>query len=430
MQVALSSAIVTGDFGDQMKHFHVSSEVINLTVTLPVLGFGTGPLLWSPLSELFGRRPLWLIPFFVYIVFNIPCALAPNIGCLLVSRFLCGFFGSGPLTLAGGTIADIWGPEERGFAIALFAAAPYAGPVIGPLIGGFIGKYAGWQWLYWVNMISAFVVWVFAWTLPETFAPVLLKKRAVKMRKDTGDDSFVTEQEVLRRPLKEIVIETLIRPFQMLVEEPILLLMSMYVALVYGLLYAYFFAFPVVFVEGYGWDDAKTGLTFCGVFIGVGLALFVTPILEKKYKAKGDDVTPEDRLPGMLVGGPWVPISLFIFGWTATPYVKPSGGSWVGPASSGIPFGFGMVLVYFSANAYLIESFPAYVASALAAKTVVRSAAGAVMPLFIPQMYHRLTNGGAASLLGGIAIIMAMIPWAFKRWGRQIRQRSKRAAVN
>lgn len=430
MQVALMSAIVTGDFPDQMEHFHVSETVIALTVTLPVCGFGLGPLLWSPMSELFGRRPLWVFPTLVYIIFNIPCALAPNIGCLLASRFICGFFGSAPLTLAGGTIADIWGPTERGFAIALFAAAPYAGPVIGPLIGGFIGKYAGWQWLYWVNMISAFVVWCCCLVLPETFAPVLLKRRAKKMRKDLQDDSFVTEQEVLRRPLSEIVVETLVRPFQMLVEEPILLLMSLYVALVYGLLYAYFFAYPVVFVEGYGWDDAKTGLTFCGVFIGVGLALLVTPWLEKKYVAKGDNVTPEDRLPGMLIGGPWVPISLFIFGWTAVPYVTPGPGTWVGPASSGIPFGFGMVLIYASINGYLIDAFPGYVASALAAKTVVRSASGAAMPLFISIMFRGLGSGPAASLLGGIAVIMAFIPWGFKRWGRQIRMRSKRAAVN
>lgn len=360
---------------------------------------------------------------------TIPCALAPNIGCLLASRFLCGFFGSAPLTLAGGTIADIWGPSERGFAIALFAAAPYGGPVIGPLIGGFIGKYAGWQWLYWVNMISAFVMWCFCLTLPETFAPVLLKKRARKMRKDLSDPSYVTEQEVLRRPLGEIVVETLVRPFQMLVEEPILLLMSLYVALVYGLLYAYFFAYPVVFVEGYGWDDAKTGLTFCGVLIGVALALCVTPYLERRYVAKGENATPEDRLPGMLIGGPWIPISLFIFGWTAPPYVMPGGGAWVGPVSSGVPFGFGMVLVYASVNAFILEAFPGYVASALAAKTVVRSGVGAAMPLFIPQMYRALGNGPAASLLAGVAVVMAMIPWAFKRWGRQIRMRSKRAAV-
>ncbi|ODN73705.1 hypothetical protein, variant [Cryptococcus amylolentus CBS 6039] len=429
IQVAMSSAIVTGDFKDQEEYFGVSAEVIALTVSLTVCGFGTGPLLWSPLSELLGRRLLWMCPFLVYIIFNIPCALAPNIGCLLASRFLCGFFGSAPLTLAGGAIADIWGPEERGFAIAIFAAAPYTGPVIGPLIGGFIGKYAGWRWIYWVNMIAAGVVWAATLTIPETFAPAILKRRAQKMRQDTQDSSFVTEQEIFRKPLNEIVIETLVRPFEMLATEPILLCMSLYISLVYGLLYAFFFAFPVVFGEDYGWDDAKVGLTFIPVFIGVGLALCVTPWLEKKYTAKGDQAEPEDRLPGMLIGGPFVPISLFIFGWTAPPYVAAGGGSWVGPCSAGIPFGFGMVLVYFSANAYLIEAFPDYVASALAAKTVVRSAAGAAMPLFITQMFHGLTNGGAASLLAGVAVIMALIPFGFAKWGKQIRAKSKRAAI-
>lgn len=184
-----------------------------------------------------------------------------------------------------------------------------------------------------------------------------------------------------------------------------------------------------MFGEDYGWDDAKIGLTFCSVFIGIALALCVTPLLERKYIAKGDNITPEDRLPGMLIGGPFVPISLFIFGWTSPPYVAPGGGSWVGPCSSGIPFGFGMVLVYFSANAYLIEAFPAYVASALAAKTVVRSGAGLAMPLFITQMFHGLGNGGAASLLGGVAVIMAAIPFAFYKYGKAIRSKSKRAVV-
>lgn len=226
------------------------------------------------------------------------------------------------------------------------------------------------------------------------------------------------------------VVDRMLMEAEMLATEPILLLMSMYISLVYGLLYAFFFSYPVIFGEDYGWDDAKVGLTFCSVLIGVAFALLVTPSLERAYTAKGTAVTPEDRLPGMLVGGPFVPISLFIFGWTSPPYVQPHGASWIGPVSSGIPFGFGMVLVYFSANAYLIEAFPAYVASALAAKTVVRSATGAAMPLFITQMYHGLGNGGAASLLAGIAVVMALIPFAFHRWGGPIRARSKRATVH
>lgn len=121
----------------------MSDVVAALTVSLMVCGFAIGPCFWSPGSELFGRRVMWVAPFTIYVVsvtlldagcarlmcraikiMNIPCALAPNIGALLSCRFICGFFGSGPLALAGGTIADIWRPDERGLAIAIFAAAP------------------------------------------------------------------------------------------------------------------------------------------------------------------------------------------------------------------------------------------------------------------------------------------------------------------
>lgn len=433
VQVSCASAIITGDFSGPEEEFGVSNEVMALTVSLMVVGFGIGPLAWSPLSELYGRRVLWIFPSLVYTVLIIPCALAPNIGCLLACRFLCGIFSSAPLTLAGGAISDIWGPDERGLAIALFAMAPYGGAVLGPLIGGFVGEGAGWRAIFWVNLGFAGLMLILTSLIPETYVPTILRRRAIKLRAETGDDTFVTEQEVHKRPLSEIIVETLIRPFQMLTEEPILILMSLYIALIYGLLYAFFFSFPIVFGEGYGFSDGKIGLTFCSVLIGAALALVATLMLEKRYmiavRSKGGKADPEDRLPGMMLGAPFIPISLFIFGWTAPPYVMPHGASWLGPCSSGIPFGFGMVVIYFGANAYLIDAFPSYVASALAAKTVVRSGMGAAMPLFITPMFHNLTNGGAASLLAGISILMVPIPFLFYRYGKQIRARSKRAVV-
>ncbi|EMD38027.1 hypothetical protein CERSUDRAFT_113138 [Gelatoporia subvermispora B] len=433
VSVAFASAVVTGDFDGIQSEFHVGEVVVALSVSLMVAGFGIGPLAWSPLSELFGRRPLWIIPTIIYVIFNIPCAYARNIQTLLICRFFCGIFASAPLTLAGGTISDIWDNNERGFAIALFAAAPYGGPVLGPIVGGFVGETVGWRWILWVNMIFAGVITIFCATLPETFAPVLLRKRAAKLREETGDPSYTTEQEMFKLSLSQVVVETLIRPFQMLATEPILLLMSMYIALIYGLLYAFFFSFPVVFGEGYSFNDGIVGLTFCSVLIGVALALCVTPRIEANYRlraeAKGGSADPEDRLVGMMIGCWFVPISLFIFGWTSPPYVMPGGGNWVGPCSAGIPFGFGMVVIYFSANAYLIDAFPGYVASALAAKTVIRSGSGAAMPLFITAMFHNLGNGWAASTWAFISLAMIPIPFLFYRYGRSIRAKSKRATA-
>ncbi|GBE81643.1 MFS general substrate transporter [Sparassis latifolia] len=430
---AFGSAVVTGDFDGLEKEFHVGEVVIALSVSLMVCGFGLGPLAWSPLSEMLGRRPIWVIPSILYVIFNIPCAVAKNIQTLLICRFLCGIFASSPLTLAGGTISDIWDNNERGFAIALFAAAPYGGPVLGPVVGGFVGETIGWRWLFWVNMIFCGVTAIFIATIPETFAPAILHKRAIRLREETGDPNITTEQELFRASFSEMLTETLLRPFQMLVTEPILLLMSLYIALIYGLLYAFFFSFPVVFGRGgYNFDNGLTGLTFLSVIIGLLLALVAMPFVEANYRvraeAKGGHADPEDRLVGMLIGCWFVPVSLFIFGWTAPPVVMPGGGNWVGPCISGIPFGFGMVIIYFSANAYLIDAFPGYVASALAAKTVIRSGSGAAMPLFITAMYHNLGNGWAASVWGFISLAMIPIPFLFYRYGKAIRARSSRAA--
>ncbi|RPD67408.1 MFS general substrate transporter [Lentinus tigrinus ALCF2SS1-6] len=433
VQVAFASAVITGDFRDIEEEFHVGEVVTALSVSLMVVGFGIGPLAWSPLSELYGRRPVWIIPGLFYVIFNIPCAVAQNIQTLLICRFFCGIFASAPLTLAGGTISDVWDNNERGLAIALFAAAPYGGPVLGPIVGGFIGETIGWRWIIWVNMIFAGVVTLSTMTIPETFAPALLGKRARRLRALTGDMTITTEQELFRASLSQIITETLLRPFQMIATEPILLLMSMYIALIYGLLYAFFFSFPVVFGEDYAWNDGIVGVTFSSVLIGVAIALFVTPRVERDYlrraAEKGGRADPEDRLVGMMIGCWFVPISLFIFGWTSPPAVMPGGGHWVGPVSSGIPFGFGMVIIYFSANAYLIDAFPGYVASALAAKTVIRSGSGAAMPLFITAMYHNLGNGWAASTWAFISLAMIPIPFLFYRYGRSIRARSKRAAA-
>ncbi|KAI0319881.1 MFS general substrate transporter [Amylostereum chailletii] len=430
---AFGSAVITGDFKDIQAQFDVSETVVALTVSIMVCGFGLGPLAWAPLSEIYGRRPLYIISFWMYFIFNLPCALAPNIGTLLVCRFLCGIFASAALVLAGGSISDIWDNNERGFAIALFAAAPYGGPVLGPLVGGFVGETIGWRWMLWVNMIFAGVVAVIVSIVPETYAPVILRHRAKKLREETKSDNYATEQELFPRPFTELLIETLIRPFEMLATEPILLLMSLYVAMIYGLLYGFFFSYPIIFGEGYGWNDGLVGLSFTPILIGVGLALLITPQLEKRYlfqaQRKGGKADPEDRLPGMMIGAPFVPISLFIFGWTSPPILSATGAHWVGPCAAGIPFGFGMTVLYFSANAYLIDTFSTHVASALAAKTVVRSGMGAAMPLFIVPMFHNLSNEWAASLLAFLALAILPIPYLFYIYGRSIRARSKRASA-
>ncbi|KAI9256884.1 major facilitator superfamily domain-containing protein [Sporodiniella umbellata] len=427
VSAAFGSSVITGNLNGVVDSFGCTEEVAILQVSLMVFGFMIGPLLWSPVSEILGRKPVYIVALGLYTIFNIPCAVAKNIETVLVARFFSGFFASVSLTLAGGSISDLFPTETRGFAVAYFAAAPYAGPVLGPIVGGWISVGThNWRWIYWVNMIFAGVTWVLACLLPETYHPVLLARRAKKMREETGDLTYITVEEEIPVPISELVQANLVRPFVMLFTEPILLLMSLYIAIIYALLYAFFFAYPFVFGEVHHMNDGLIGLTFIGILVGAGFALLVTPYFEKLYTeivTKNGKATPEDRLVCMMFAAPFVPVSLFIFGWTSFPWVH-----WIAPTLSGIPFGFGMVLIYYSANNYLIDCFSRYVTSALAAKVLIRSGSGAAFPLFIGQMYHGLGNQWASTLLAFVSLAIVPIPFAFYRWGAQIRAKSNTAS--
>lgn len=152
VSAAFGSSVITGRLNGVVESFGCTEEVAILQVSLMVFGFMIGPLLWSPVSEIWGRKPVYVVALALYTIFNIPCAVAKNIETVLVARFFSGFFASVSLTLAGGSISDLFPTETRGFAVAYFAAAPYAGPVLGPIVGGWISVGTeNWRWIYWVD---------------------------------------------------------------------------------------------------------------------------------------------------------------------------------------------------------------------------------------------------------------------------------------
>ncbi|RDW76923.1 major facilitator superfamily protein-4 [Coleophoma cylindrospora] len=407
--VAFNSGIVTSDLTGVSKTFNVSDEVSLLTITLFVVGFGVGPLCFAPLSEMYGRQPVYISTLFLAVVFIIPGARAGNIGTLLVTRCIDGIAFSAPMVLVGGTLSDIWRAEERGVPMAAFSAAPFMGPVIGPLVGGFLSDAKGWRWLYWMQLILSGTVWLLiTLTLPETYAPALLSRRARKLRKSTGNSRLITEAELNPRPLGDKLRLILLRPMQLLVLEPIVLLMSLYMAVLYGLLYMFFVAYPIVFQEGKGYNAGITGLMFIPIALGVLVAAACSPMVNKHYlklsQRYGKNPPAELRLIPMMYSCWLVPI---------------------GPCFAGFPVGLGFILIYNSANNYIVDSYQNQAASALAAKTFLRSLWGAGVVLFTTQMYHRLGYEWAGSLLAFISLACCAIPFAFYFYGARIRKLSR-----
>ncbi|RMZ81317.1 hypothetical protein DV737_g2604, partial [Chaetothyriales sp. CBS 132003] len=362
--VAFNSAVITADLEGVSRTFHVSEEVALLTVTVFVVGFGVGPLVFAPLSEMFGRKPVYVVTIALAIIFEIPCAVSKNIGTLIVCRLIDGICFSAPMTLVGGTLADLWKNEERGVPMAFFSAAPFIGPAIGPLAGGYLGDAAGWRWLYWIQLILAGVAFaLLTLTLPETYTPILLSRRAKKMRKDTGDSRYTTEKELDPRPFRQQLWIFLMRPLQLLFLEPIVLFISLYMSVLYGLLYMFFVAYPIVYQEGKGWSAGSTGLMFIPMAIGVCLSAACAPSVNKHYLslcARFPDGKPPAEAP-------------------------------------------------------------------LAAKTFIRSIWGASVVLFTTQMYDTLGYQWASSLLAFIALACCAIPYVFYFKGKAIRKYSRYA---
>ncbi|KAF9634849.1 Major facilitator superfamily [Lasiodiplodia theobromae] len=236
------------------------------------------------------------------------------------------------------------------------------------------------------------VVWIFvSLAVPETYAPVLLKRRAADLSKLNGE-VYVSKVEAGKKPvsLKEALYTNLSRPWILLFREPIVFLLSFYMAVIYGTLYMLFGAYPIVYQQHRGWSPGVAGLPFIGVAIGMLLSVVYNicvdnPRYLRLVDANNGTAPPEARLPPGLVGAVALPIGLFIFAWTNGPELP-----WAPSVIAGAPFGFAMVLVFLSIMNYLVDSYTIYAASVLAANSVFRAVFGAVFPLFTRQMYNGL----------------------------------------
>lgn len=430
LTVALGSAMPTGDLPGQAVSLHTSDELIYLSISLFVVGFGVGPLAFAPLSEVVGRKPVYCLSIFLYFIFTLPSCLAQNIGTMLAGRLIAGISASAPMTNVGGTIADIWNVEERGIPMAVFSGTIFMGPCLGPLLGGWIAlKSESWRWIYWTLFILCGVVFISTLLMPETLAPVLLRRKAKKLNKTEHTDIYIAEHDLHHLPLSQTLKTALLRPFILMFLEPIVFCMSFYLSFVYSLLYATFFAFPIAFEEIRGWNEGMTGLSFISIMIGIAIGLGLMPVQEKLYKARAVPsasgrmlAPPEARLYPMLLGSFILPISLFILAFTSYPGII-----WVGPCAAGVLFGFAMVIIYISANSYIVDSYSNFAASAIAAKTLMRSEIGASVPLWITQLFNNLGFQYAGLFLALVSCLILPIPWFFFYKGGAVRVRSTRA---
>lgn len=273
--------------------------------------------------------------------------MAKNIQTLLISRFLDGLSGSAFLSVAGGTVGDLFNRDQLQLPMLIYTASPFLGPSVGPVVGGFINQYTSWRWTFYVVIIWAGVTLLMIFVfVPETYHPVLLRKKARKLRKETGNERWMAPMEKMSKSIPRTIAYSLRRPFQLLVLEPMCLNLCLFSAILLGILYLFFGAFPLVFAGNHGFTLSQTGLSFVGIFIGMILAGLLDPLFHRNYVrlikerelATGEigGSEPEFRLPPAIVGAILVPIGLFWFAWTTYASVH-----WIVPIIGSAIFGMG-----------------------------------------------------------------------------------------
>ncbi|KIO18170.1 hypothetical protein M407DRAFT_246553 [Tulasnella calospora MUT 4182] len=449
--VTCASSVVSFTQKPMQEQWHVSSYVTILGISLFVEGLGIGPLLLGPLSEFYGRNLVYWSSFALFLVLNLPVALAPNIATYLVFRFLTGFAGAAFLSVAGGSVTDLFANEEVLLPMAIYSVSPMIGPVLGPAISGFINQNTHWRWTYWVIVIWAGVeLALLVLLVPETYVPTLEARKAKKLRKSTGDERYHSALERSDKGLVNTIALSCLRPFQIMMYEPMALLLNIWSALLLGILYLTFEAFPTrVFGRDRGFNTQMSGLSFVGIGIGMVIAIASQPYWIKVYKEdripywerkmraerqkcveegekedksawRKHEPEPEARLLIGMVGAVLVTLGLFWFAFT-TPHPI----HWIVPMLATVPFGLGVIYAFISIWTFLVHAYRPYAASAMAGNSFTRSAFAAAFPLISTPMYARLGVVGATGLLAGLSALMMPLPFVFYHYGKRLRKNSR-----
>lgn len=260
----------------------------------------------------------------------------------------------------------------------------------------------------------------------ETYAPVLLQKRARALRKNNSNKPYVAPLELETGDWRDLATRVLTRPVKMFFTENMVMFTCLYCALVYAIFYLYFDAYPIIFQQMYGLSVQMSSLTFLAIAAGSLFSLLIFLIYDvylERAQKRGELWTKRyeaRRLPLAFIGGPLISISIFWLSWTSFPHISP-----IIPALSGILYGIGFVLIFMSLLNYLTDAYEIYAASALAATSTTRSIVGAILPLSAGKMYDTLGIQWATSLLGFLSVLCIGIPYGFWVWGEKLRSGSK-----
>lgn len=399
---------------------NMSTTESTMALSVYLLATAFGPMVIGPLSEVYGRSSIFHFTNIWFLVWNLICGFANSKALLIAARLLAGFGASAVYSMAYGVLGDVWSAEQRGRSLSMYLLVPLTGAAIGPIVSGFIVQYSTWRWMFWsTTVLQAILELSSLFLFYETYAPVLLRRRAEKLRKETGDSRHHAEIEMRESGRSAVwkVGRSLSRPIRLLAFHPIIQIQALLAGINYGLLYFALASFSSLYVSAYGESIAISGLHYIAICTGEVLgSQLCGPLMDYIYKRltsrTGEAHVPELRIPLLLPGALFTPIGFLLYGWAAQHHLF-----WLVVDVGAALLSLGMQIFGTTLQAYVMDAYPEHISSASAATQVLKSLLAFAFPLFSSKMYETLGYGWGNSLLAflsiGIALPATGILWRF-----------------
>lgn len=407
------------------KELHMNSAESVMALSIYLLATAFGPLFIGPLSEVCGRKPILHGSNIWFLIWNLVCGFAKTKETLIAACFLAGFGASAVYALAGGVLSDVCRPEQRGKSLGVYLLIPLLGAAVGPIIGGFMAERTTWRWMFWsTSAFQGFMVIASFLAFHETYPQLILRRRAAKKRRDTGDQRYYTAAEKLEgeRSVVRIIGRSLSRPLRLLNFDPIVQVVAILSGFYYGVLYIVLATFSDLWVTKYHQRVDISGLHYIACANGeITGSQIGGPIMDRifarlKKKANGEKL-PEFHIPLMLPGALITPVGLLMYGWAAQARVR-----WIVVDIGVLITTFGMQIGGQPLQAYIIDSYPDYASSATAASQFIRSLTAFAFPLSAPYMYRALGYGWGNTIVALISLAVGSpAPLLLWRYGARLR---------
>ncbi|KAJ6148860.1 hypothetical protein N7471_000059 [Penicillium samsonianum] len=408
------------------KHFSISEQAARVGQMGFLVAYAFGCEFWAPFSEEFGRWPIMQLSLFFVNIWQIPCALAPNFGTIVICRILGGLSSAGgSVTL--GMVADMWEPEGQQYAVAFIVLSSVAGSVIAPIVGGFVATFLSWRWNFWIQLILGGFVQILHFPIPETRCSILITREARRRRKN-GDMVWSGDELKKTRLSFRWVFMVWIRPFVMFVREPIVLCLSLLSGFSDSLIFTFLQSYTPVYKQWH-FTTITTGLAFLPILVGYFIAYFsFIPWIYRHCKIRQKDpdaLQPEVRLYWLLWVAPLLTIGLFGFAWTS---LGPPHVHWIAPMIFSALIAIANYAIYMATIDYMIAAYGPYAASATGGNGFARDFLAGIAAMYSLPMYTHMGTTHhlewPSTFLGFMAILFTIPIYIFYWKGPRIRELS------